>query len=700
MLIRERVARAAVFPAGRVGKWVTLAVWVLLLIGLAPFASQFEDAQENRPASFLPGSSESVEALDLLDDFPSGEVSAAIVVYRNADGLTAADEAVVRADREQINADLPEGTTPSPPPIPSQDGTSALLAYQIISDGDSDVLSDAVDQIRGVVGEGEGDLEVAVTGPAGFATDALSVFGQINTTLLLATAGLVFVLLVLIYRSPIFWALPLAAVLFAEWVTRAAGYGIAEAGVTVNGQTAGILLVLVFGAGTDYALLLTSRYREELRRNEDRHVAMATALRRGGPAILASAGTNILALLCLALAEVDGTAGLGPVGAMGIAVAMIAMLTALPALLVIAGRRAFWPFVPKYGSTVREASGIFRRLGDAISPRPRRVWIGTALVLGVMALGTITLDTNLTQVDDFRGDVESVEGQELLAEAFPEGAVAPTTVIVEQPATPEAVEDVRSALLADPAVAGAGSIERGPPGAKFDITLVADPYSQEAFDAIAPLRDVASGADPDGSVLIGGPTAEEADFREAAIRDNLVVIPLVLVVVLAVLILLLRALVAPLVLVATVILSFAAALGFSALVFEFGFGFAGESPTLVLFAFVFLVALGVDYNIFLMARVREETVVHGTREGTLRALALTGSVITAAGVVLAGTFSVLGVLPLVTLTEIGFVVAFGVLLDTLVVRSILVPALVLDLRARTWWPSRLGRTRAVSSPRP
>jgi RND superfamily putative drug exporter len=419
--MRERLARAATFPASRVGKWVTLAAWLVVLVALGPLAAQFEDAQENRPSSFLPGSSESVEALDALAEFPSGEVSPAIVVYRNPAGLTEVDRALVAADRQALNAQLPEGTQPVPPVVISEDGTAALLTFPITSGGDSDVVIDAVDEIRDVVGTGTGGLQIAVTGPAGFTTDAVAVFDQINTTLLLATAGLVFVLLVLIYRSPIFWMLPLAAVLFAEWTTRALGYTIAEAGAVVNGQTAGILLVLVFGAGTDYALLVTARYREELRRHEDRHEAMTVALRRGGPAILASAGTNILALLCLGLASVDGTAGLGPVGAMGIAVAMIAMLTALPSLLVISGRRAFWPRIPRYGSEVREASGFFRRLGDRIGLAPRRVWIGTAVVLGILALGTSTLDTGLTQADDFRGDVESVAGQELLSESSRQG---------------------------------------------------------------------------------------------------------------------------------------------------------------------------------------------------------------------------------------------------------------------------------------
>ncbi len=692
--MRERLTRLAAFPASRRGKWVALGVWILLLVVSAPFAARFESAQENRPSSFLPGGAESVETLQLTEEFPSGEVSPAIIVYRRDGGLTPADRATIAADRAEIDARDLEGAAPAGPASVSVDGTAAIIAVPITAGGDSELLIDNVDAIRDVVGTGGDGIEVAVTGPAGFTTDAVKIFDTINGTLLLATIGIVFVLLILIYRSPIFWILPLAAVLFAEFVVRALGYGIASSGVVVNGQTSGILLVLVFGAGTDYALLLVSRYREELRRHEDRHDAMAFALRRSGSAIIASAGTNVAALLCLVVAEVNGTQGLGPVGAMGIAVAMVAILTALPALLTIAGRRAFWPFIPRYGSEVVEQRGIFRRLGDGISQGPRRVWIGAGAVLVIMCVGLVTLDTDLTQADDFRNNVESVEGQEIIAAAFPAGAVAPTTVVLVDPAR-EA--DVRRALEADPRVAGLGPTEVGPPGVKFDLTLTAPPYDQSSFDAIPGLRDVADGASGD-TAFIGGPTAEEADLRTASARDNLVIIPLVLVVVAAILALLLRAVVAPLLLVATVVLSFGAALGVSSLVFDYVFGFPGESPGLALFAFVFLVALGVDYNIFLMARVREETADHGTRVGTVRALAATGSVITAAGIVLAGTFSVLAVLPLVALTQIGFVVAFGVLLDTFLVRSVLVPALVLDIGSKVWWPSSLDRGGRAAEP--
>ncbi len=548
-----------------------------------------------------------------------------------------------------------------------------------------------MNDIRDRVADVPAGLEVKVTGGAGYSADAIEVFGDIDSTLLLLTALIVFILLVLIYRSPIFWIIPLLCVGFAEITVRAIGYGLAEAGVVINGQTAGILLVLVFGVGTDYALLLVSRYREELRRHQDRHEAMALALRRAGPAILASGATNICALLVLSIAEVNGTAGLGPIAAIGVAVALVAMLTILPALLVIFGRRAFWPFVPRYEPggevVVPEEQGFFRRLGDAIGRRPRPVWIASIVALCVMALGLTTFDTNLTTSNSFRGDVEAVQGQELLAQSFPAGASAPTDVIVPDPAR---VPAVSAALRDADGVSAVAPIDEGPPGVRLAVTLVPDPYSTEAFDLIPGLRDAAKGAGgPD--TLVGGPTATEYDLRVASERDLALIPPIVLVVILVIIALLLRAIVAPLILIGTVILSFLAALGVSALVFDWVFGFPGEDASLPLFGFIFLVAVGVDYNIFLMARVREEAQPHGTREGMIRGLAVTGAVITSAGLVLAGTFAVLGVLPLVFLTEIGFLVAFGILLDTILVRSVLVPALVLEVGDKVWWPSRLSR---------
>jgi RND superfamily putative drug exporter len=427
---------------------------------------------------------------------------------------------------------------------------------------------------------------------------------------------------------------------------------------------------------------------------------MSLALRGAGPAILASGGTVIAALLCFSLAEVNSTASLGPIGAIGIATAMLVMLTFLPALLVVAPRFVFWPRVPHVGDSGADTtSGVFRGVGEWVSRAPRRVWIGSIAVLGVMALGSLAFDDGLTSGNGFRGEVESVDGQDLIARSFPSGANAPTDVFV-----PDAgrAEDVARSVAALPGVAFAEPTAQGSSGVLVSAVLEPDPYSTEAFDLVPEIRAAAKGAGGE-EVLVGGPTAAEADIREVTERDLKLIIPLVLIVVLLILVALLRAVVAPVILTLTVILSFFAAFGVGVLVSDLIFGFPGADPGLPLFAFVFLVALGIDYNIFLMARVREEAVRHGTRQGMLRALAVTGGVITSAGIVLAGVFSILAVLPLVFLTQLGFMVAFGVLLDTFLVRSILVPALVLDIGPPVWWPSALakeGRQERTPAPGP
>jgi RND superfamily putative drug exporter len=691
-----RVRRSLLtLPASPRLKWAFLAVWLLIAFAIVAgdLPAKFDDAQNNESSSFLPGDAESTQALDATEQIQGDELLPIVIVYQRAAGkLDRADLERVASDRATLNADLPPRTEPYGKPILSEDQSTALLEARVRANGESDTLLDPVEQARDrIEASAEPGVETAVTGGAGFSADAVDVFESIDGTLLAATAGIVFLLLLIVYRSPIFWFFPMFAVGLAELATRGVGFGLTEIGVTVNGQSASILPVLVFGAGTDYALLLVARYREELRIHEDKHRAMAEALRRAGPAIIASGLTVIAALLCLTLAEVEGTAGLGPIGATGIAIAMVSMLTALPAVLVIAGRWAFWPFIPHVGDhKADETHGVWRRIGEGIARGPRRVWIGTVAVLAVMALGWLNLDTGLTQTNNFRNDVESVRGQHLLEHAFPAGASAPAYAIVPDR---ERAAAVAEALASQDAVADVRVGREGPPGQLLQITLADDPYATSTYDQIPGLRQVAKeagGAD----VLLGGPTAIERDLRVAAANDSKLIPPIALAVVLVILIVLLRALVAPLVLIATVILSFAAALGVGYIVFDVVFGFAGSDPSLPLYAFIFLVALGVDYNIFLMARVREETRRHDPREGVLRGLAVTGAVITSAGIVLAGTFSTLAVLPLVFLTEIGFVVAFGVLLDTFVVRSILVPALALDLGGRTWWPSALARAHA------
>jgi len=682
-------------------KWLFLAVWLLIAfaIGAGNLPTKFDDAQNNESSSFLPGDAESTKALVASEEIQGDELLPIVIVYKRADGkLSESDLERIETDRAALNADLPRRTAQYSKPTPSPDGSTALLESEIRANGEAETITGPVDQAREQVDStAEPGVETAVTGGAGLSADAITVFDSINGTLLMTTAAVVFILLLIVYRSPIFWFFPLFAVGLAELAARGVGYGLTEIGVTVNGQSAGILPVLVFGAGTDYALLLVARYREELRLHENKHEAMAEALRRAGPAILASGLTVIAALLCLTLADVEGTSGLGPIGATGIAIAMISMLTVLPATLVIAGRWAFWPFIPHVGDQkADETHGVWRRIGESIARGPRRVWIGATALLLLMTLGWLNIDTNLTQTSSFRNDVESVRGQDLLAESFPAGASAPAYAIVPDPAK---APDVAEALAKQDAIEDVQVGDSGPPGQLLHVTLADDPYATSTYDQIPALRAVAKEAGGE-DVLLGGPTAIERDLRVAAAHDSKLIPPVTLVVVLLILIVLLRALVAPLVLIGTVILSFAAALGVGYVVFDVVFGFSGSDPSLPLFAFIFLVALGVDYNIFLMARVREETMRGSSREGVLRGLAVTGAVITSAGIVLAGTFSAVAVLPLVFLTALGFVVAFGVLLVTFLVRSILVPAIALDLDRKTWWPSALSRQPDTTAPEP
>jgi RND superfamily putative drug exporter len=684
------MARILTIPAGRRAKFVVAAVFLIataIVSGL--FSSKFEDAQKNETVSFLPGKAESVKSLEAVKRYPGGELAPAVVVYERKGGLTAADRSRVAKDQQSFATDRPSIALPPQKPVFSRNGDAALFSIPIRVTGDANRFETGMDSIRSRVSGEHGGLTTKVTGGAGYQLDAVKVFGNINGTLLGVTALIVLILLVIIYRSPIFWAIPFFTVLLAESTARGIGYLLAEAGVTINGQSGGILPVLVFGAGTDYALLLVSRYREELRRHEDKHDAIRVALQTAGPAILASGLTVIVALLTLSLAEVNGTAGLGPIGAMGVGLAMISMLTMLPALLAIFGRKAFWsPFfdtIPHVGQQgTDETHGRWRAIGEWVAARSRRVWVAGTLVLVVLAAGVTQIDTGLTNTNSFRG--EAVQGADILARSFPGGLGGLTNVIVPNRGKADAVRaalEKRRELVAQVLPA-----QQGPPGTRLDVVLRRDPFATATFDQVPALRRAVKAAGG-SSVLVGGPTAEAYDYRKSATRDNFVVLPLALLVVFVILAILLRSLLAPLLLVLSVILSFFAALGTGIFFFEHVFGFKGVDPSLPLLTFVFLVALGIDYNIFLMARVREETLTHGTRQGMLRGLAVTGGVITSAGIVLAGTFSALAVLPLVFLTEIGFIIAFGVLLDTFLVRSVLVPALAFDLGPRIWWPSRL-----------
>jgi RND superfamily putative drug exporter len=664
----------------------------------ANLPAKFSDAENNESSSWLPADAESTRALNATNQLTGGEQAGIVIVYRRAGGLTAADRRRIAGDVAELNREVHGVSEPFRPAARSQDGSAALVTSSITATGQAEDIRRPVEAVRARVTtppEGPGSLAVKVTGPAGYSADAIKVFEQINGTLFGAAFLLVFILLALIYRSPLLLWIPLLSVGCAEMATRALGWVLTEAGVTVNGQSSAILSVLVLGAGTDYALLLVARYREELRRHHGRTEAMQRALRSAGPAIFASALTVIAGLLCLSLAELNSTASLGPIGALGIAVAMLAMLTLLPALLVVAPRRVFWPRIPHYGEVgVDETHGAWRQIAERVARSPRRVWMGAAALLLVMAAGNALYDDSLTSGNGFRGDVESVDGQKLIARSFPGGTNAPTEIVVPDP---RRVADVVAAVERTPGVAAARPVARGRPGVLLDAALEPDPYSTTAFDVIPAVRRAAKAAGG-ADVLVGGATAVEYDTRQSTQRDTRLIVPLTLAVVLVILVVLLRAIVIPLLLIATVVLSFFASLGVGLVVFDVVFGFPGVEPSLPLFAFVFLVALGIDYNIFLMARVREETARFGTRQGMLRGLAVTGGVITSAGIVLAGTFSVLAVLPLIFLTEIGFVVAFGVLLDTFIVRSILVPALVFDIGPPVWWPSALAAGGAAARP--
>jgi len=703
--------------AGRRAKWIALGIWLLAFIGTsaAQLPAKFADGQKNGPQSFLPGDAESTRALGFIQAL-KGDQAPVVIVYRRASGLTDADRAIVAQDRLELNTSRVTKTNAGFDPAQfSNDDSAAILRSQVkvqvdkddehIGDKISDQLVDAVAEVRAVVSDPGGGLDVKVTGDAAYSADAINVFRDIDARLLLGTILLVVVLLALIYRSPLFLWIPLAAVGIAEQITRSLGYGLTELGVTVNGEAASILSIIVLGAGTDYALLLVARYREELRRHEDAYEAMGLALRTAGPAIVASGATVMAALLCLTLAKVNGTSSLGPVGAIGIAVAVISTLTLLPALLLAAGRRAFWPNAPAAGEAGNdETSGRWRAIGDRVALRPRRVAAGVVIALAVMSLGLLNYDDGLTRGNQFRGSVEAVAGQDLLDRSFPGGSPAPTQVVVSNPEIRGEIGTV-NAMRSVPGVVSVTFDNRttifeagGPPFGilLLEVVLKPKPFSDEALAIIPKLRE-ASRRSGGTKTLVGGGTAVEYDLRQASVRDNKVVVPLTLLVVFLVLVALLQAIVVPLLLMGTVILSFAASLGVGSVVFDVIFGFPGSDPSVPLYAFVFLVALAIDYNIFLMARVREESREHGTREGMLRGLAVTGGVITSAGIVLAGVFVVLGVLPLIFLSEIGFIVAFGVLLDTFIVRSLLVPAMTFELGPRIWWPSQLSR---AEKPRP
>ncbi|WP_406045179.1 MMPL family transporter [Micromonospora sp. NBC_00898] len=680
--------RLLTLPSGRRAKWVVLACWLAALFVATPLAGKLFSAAEDSTASFLPRNAESTRVAQARQAFPGGDASPVVVVYQRVGGLTAADRDRVGADAQMLRQRYAPSAEPFVP-VPAHDGTALLYQVPISTTGAQDagtVIINAVKDIRHTVGGDIGELTVKVTGPAGFTADSVEVFDDLELTLLLIPLAVVAVLLLLIYRSPVLFLVPLFCVVVANQVSSALVYGLAAGpGLRLNSMAATVLGILVYGAGTDYALLIIARYREELRRHADRHDAMREALRCSGPAVLASAGTVAAGLLCLLAANLNSTSALGPVGALAALGAVLAMLTLLPALLVILGRWVFWPFVPRPVGQGTEPGGRgWRDVGAAIGRRPRVTWVITVAVIGACAFGLTGFST--PQRTLFADPPDSVQGQQLIAAHYPAGAGHPLE-IVARAGYADAVRDAARGTAGVTDVQPAG---RTADLVAFQATPSAAPSSDAEYDTVTRLRDrlhAVEGAD----AHVGGPGAMELDLNVTNTRDATVVIPLVLFAILAILCLLLRALVAPLLLVATVILSFAAALGLSVVVFEDVLGWHGQEASLPILAFVFLVALGVDYNIFLISRVREEAARLGTRQGTLRGLAVTGGVITSAGIILAATFAVLATLPVLNVAQLGFVVSLGILLDTFIVRSILVPALTIDVGRLTWWPSRLAR---------
>ena len=676
---------------------LVLLVWVGSAAPLSALGAKLTGLQENDIAAFLPDSAESTRVQELQAEFQPTESIPALLLWESTDRidpatLGAIGEGVAAAAQVAEDADALAGE-PSPP-IPSEDG-EAVQAFLPLDPDLGDDLLPLVEEMRAAI-EVEG-TDSFVTGPAGIFADFSAAFEGIDGLLLLAAFGVVLVILLVVYRSPLLPLLVIGTAGLALTAANAVAYLLADGGlIAVNGQSQGIASILVVGAATDYGLLLVARFREELRRERSKYAAMRTALHRSWEPIVASGATVVLGVLCLLLSDLGGNRGLGPISAVSVALAVLAALTFLPAALALLGRAAFWPFRPQYGVEPKEGRG-WPRVAALVGRRPRRVLAVSTLALVAAAVFAPTFDADGIPISDtIQGESNGIAGQEALGRHFEAGAGSPTIILTPEENWP----DVAEVAAATDGVGSVVPFTAGPPppGAeplvvdglvRLDATLAVTPDSVAAIETVQALRTTLDDADP--RAIVGGETASNLDARESGARDLRVIVPSVLLVITLVLALLLRSLVAPLLLVATVVLSVGATVGVAALLFDTLFGFPGSDPTILLIAFVFLVALGIDYNIFLMTRAREESARHGTKGGVLRALAVTGGVITSAGLVLAATFGALSVLPLLFLAQLAFLVGFGVLLDTFVVRSLVVPAAVALIGDRVWWPSRLAR---------
>ena len=709
---------------GRKPLWiavVTIIAWLAISSVAGPTFGKLSTVQENDNAAFLPDSAESTLASKVtvkFSDSSNDQIPTLLLFLGDVDPVkNPANLVRIQSYLNELgNKTLPESGkllssyfVPGFPiqAIPSEDGKAALVNIALNSTiveervEEKPILSLVVDFMREDLKENfeAKELTTHVTGFGGIFADLFGAFGSIDSTLLTTTLLVVSIILIIVYRSPLLWILPLFSAITALSVAGTIVYYAAKADLLdLNGQSQGILSVLVLGAATDYALLLIARYREELHHHESRYEAMKVSLRGVIEPILASGSTVIAGLLVLLLSDLSGNRGLGPVGAIGVAVSMITVLTLLPALLVVFGRWIFWPKIPKFDDVDEQLSGTWAKIGNAVERNPKRIWISTALLLVIFAGFSFTLKADgLANTEAFTKRTDSVIGLERLGEHFPSGEGSPVEIVVKQGDVAQATTallSVSNVAFVEPVVAGQKIPGAPTPPIKvvdgqvlLNATLKVAPDSVEARNTIPLIREAVHAVDKE--ILVGGGTAVQFDTDVASRHDNRVIIPVVLIIIGLILGLLLRSILAAGLLLLTVVLSFMATLGVCQLVFENVFDFKGADASFPLFTFIFLVALGIDYNIFLMTRVREESLKIGTRKGVIKGLTVTGGVITSAGIVLAATFAVLGVLPLVFLAQLGFAVAFGVLLDTIIVRSLLVPALVHVIGPKIWWPSKM-----------
>ncbi|MBI3889346.1 MMPL family transporter, partial [Candidatus Saccharibacteria bacterium] len=675
-------------------------------------------------------SAESTQVNNEIKKFQDEKSIPAIIAFTKNDAVLSSDALAKITTASKKLASLPSVTGEVSPPIISQDGKAALVVVNMQSGAK---YKEFVPLLKASLDKSNLPVDYKVTGPVGFLNDLAKGFAGIDGLLLGVALAVVFMILLIVYRSPILPFLVLINSMFALCASILIVYYLAQAGIlTLNGQVQGILFILVIGAATDYALLFIARYREELTKHKETYQALIASWKRSIEPIAAAGGTVIAGLLCLLLSDLNSNKALGPVGAIGIAMAIIATLTFLPSLMLPWGRTLFWPRKATYSvlkSVKKPSNGVWQKVSHLISHHSRIVWITTTLVLVVMASGIIQLKADgIAQSDFILGTSEARDGQAVIDAHFPGGSGTPTQIIITVDKVPQAVK----VLEADKGVASvsavsdnstSGSVPLGKEQARIkaairegigeipnvdtivensypfkdarpkvvgnevllQVTLADNADSEAAQATVERLRSEVHMVEP--TARVGGNTAVQLDTRKSAEHDRAVVIPAVLVVITIILMVLLRSIFAPLILLATTMLSFTAILGVSALVFNNIFQFPGADPSVVLYGFIFLVALGIDYNIFLMTRAREESLKHGTRKGIIIALVATGSVITSAGIVLAATFAALAVIPILFLVQLAFIVALGVLIDTVVVRSLLVPAIAFDLKKKIWWPS-------------